>query len=459
MKILMNRQGHVFTVRGGKIIPVSTSSPLPNKYKEIVTQLVAEPGTHFYRMPYYKVAVVKDRYIVDAFELTPGDFSPGSPFDTLYAVQQYVNGTIVLPRMYLYPTARCNCNCPICQFQERHRRGLQLCSTEMRRTLAMYHAYRGDIQEQTLIVSGDGEPLLYPAINELLDDAFSNRMRVFLTSNLTIPNRSGLYEKLTQCSMITISIKGLTAVAYAKYQGLRDESKFNTVMCNLETLLKLREDTKRVSKCLIGIASLILPENSSVYNSFIDRAAAMGIDYLYLNQVEPSCEKHGIVFTDSEKAETLRQLQEYSIAPHKSMTVRVSSDPFRKRGGDTVYYDASVKRKNKDICGSALFNPLVLADINGKAKMLACRNSDLFDKPEFAYRLNNGQIDHTSIALVMEAARDCRHCRLERQVKHLDKMLTLAKKYREACEYLLVFNLEKLKEHAYSFINFETVIR
>lgn len=460
MNILMNRQGDVFTERNGILIPVNAASPLSDVDREIVKQLSAEPSAHFYKTPYHKVAGVKDNCIVDFFNLTPGDFSPGSPFDTFYAVQQYQEGMLVLPRMYLYPTARCNCNCTICQFQDRHKHGVQLDPLEMHLALNTFHAYCSNIQEQTLIVSGDGEPLLYPALYELLCSAFNYNMRIFLTTNLTIPDSDGLYEMLTQCSMITISIKGLTALAYAKYQGLHNQLIFDQVLFNLEKLLKLREKAGRKTKCLIGITSLILPENSSVYRSFINHAASIGIDYLYFNQVEPSCKKYGIIFTDAEKTETLCQLQEYATAPHKNLTVRVSSDPFRQLDNNTVYFDACKLRENKEICGSALFNPLVMADSNGKAKMLACRNSDLFDKPEFSYRFKNGyEIDNISIISVMNAVRGCSDCRLERQVRHFDKMLTLAKQYREGCEYLLVFDLKKLKEQAYAFIHFESIVR
>lgn len=401
--------------------------------------ILADPTSDFFRTPFNAVCFAHNGQLLESFSMTPGDFNPGSPFTTFRAVRAYVrDGTLLYPRMYLYPTAACNSRCRICQFRDRHRVGAHLSAEAMEGALGVLRVNRGQLPDQTLIVSGDGEPTIYPHIERLLELAGGDGLRVFLTTNLLVSpeGRPRLYQLLAaNCRMITVSIKGLTPDAYKKYQG---RTGFDEVMRHLETLCELR------ARCgntwlNIGVASLILPENTGAYAAMIRRCAALGVNYLYFNQVEPSPERWGIAFPEAQKAETLGELTE--AAQHPGLLVRHAADPFATRYAGTAYFDAAASNENP-ICGSALFNPLVLAGASGDGRWLACRNGKLFDDDMYRFDVEDGAVTSASISRVMAARAGCHACRLERQVKHFDRLYSIETRY-SGGEYLLRFDLAR----------------
>lgn len=462
-EVYLDRDGSLFRLGGGRLLPIPEEEICQDTNSAgLLRKLRLDPFSSFYMTPFYKVVYASGHVPLGDFRLTPGDFNPGSPFDAICAAHEYVaHQKLYFPRMYLYPTSACNSNCKLCQFHERHREPTSLQKDEMIKALQVLRRHKGGIRVQSLIVSGDGEPLVYEHLPELLRTASRMDLRIFLTTNLLKPYRSNkaLYEAITQtCSMVTVSVKGLSPEAYAEQQGLKGNRWFEQVMDNLAFLFELRGQLQKEESCLIGVASLILPENSRHYRSMIDKLHGMGADYFYLNQVEPSAEKWGIAFSEEEQRETMRQLAEYGRSPYCGFVVRCAANPFSQRHGGTVYYDAAGERAHPDICGSALFNPLVLSD-GGKAKWLACRNGDLFSKEAFRFETADGEVSQASVDKVMGAASCCHTCRLERQVKHFDKMIGIERGGIQDLQYYLVFDADKILSGAYDFINFEDVVK
>lgn len=462
-QLLMDRTGNLYGVRHDRLVPFSPKGrSAPRGLDTLLATLQRDPMASFFKTPFHRVAYSIGDRLQGTFPMTPGDFSPGSVFDAVRAVRSYLSKReLLLPRMYLYPTAECTSRCVLCQFHHRHRQGGSLSGAEWRQALDIFFRHKGDVHEQSLIISGDGEATLYPEIREILETARAGGARIFLTTNLLTPftGNEALYRRMAEsCAMITVSIKGLTPEAYAEQQGLPGLPLLQQVYSNLEALLALRAACGRERECLIGVASLILPQNSDVYISTIDKLSWLGVDYFYLNQVEPSLEKWGISFTEEEKYATLRQLAEYDEAPHTGMIVRCASNPFRQRYGDTVYYDAARLRRHPDICGSALFNPLVLSSPGG-ARWCACRNGDLFADDAFRHTVADGRLRPGAIDRVMRAAAGCRACRLERQVKHFDRIIDVERRYGCGAEYHLVFDVQQLLDNRHWFGSFDQVAK
>jgi wyosine [tRNA(Phe)-imidazoG37] synthetase (radical SAM superfamily) len=428
----------------------------------ILNKIKADPMSSFFKTPFQSIALFSDFQLVDEVAITPGDFNPGSAFDAAFAVRNYVkNNKVSFPRLYLYPTSVCNCQCPICQFSGRHLKKNHLSEQSLNETFTVFQKFKGDTSEQSLIVSGDGEPMVYPHLQQLLNRAMSQNLRIFLTSNFTQGYNQNLelYELMAQSlSMLTVSIKGLSPEAYSKYQGVNNPDLFHNVMKNLQKIVELREKYKN-KRLIIGVASLILPENTGYYGQFADLLDNMGIDYFYLNQVEPTAEKWGIHFSEEQKINTLHWILSNSNTTRRSLIVRCSNNPFERKSGETVYYNAKAEKQNKDICGSALFNPLVLSDLNGSAQWIACRNSDLFEKDEYRFIVEDQNILPGSIQSVMHATGNCTSCRLERQVKHFDKLLTIERENNSKGDYLLLFDLDELAGKYPKFISFESIIK
>ena len=464
-EFLLDEHGCIFHIDNDQLIPFDPNGSLfASGEKEIINKLRSDPYSSFFKTPFYQLAKVVGGRITGRVSLSPGDFYPGSPFDVVHALRSYLfNGELLLPRMYLYPTAKCNCNCTICQFHERHKDGYELSRESMLNALSVLKNHRGGLRTQSLIVSGDGEPMLYPHLSELLDLAKKDSLRVFLTTNLTMSSHSHkhIYEMIAKSvDMLTISIKGLTPSAYGKYQGVANKKLFSQVLKGLELLVTLREKYGRKDEMVIGVASLILPENTYAYIDFIDYLHSIGVDYLYLNQVEPSVERWGIKFSSEQINETLCRIKAYSGNAYEDLMVRCANNPFRQHYVNTLYYDAAFERENTDICGSALFNPLVIAAAEDKMTLTACRNSDNFGNDSFSYDLSeDGNISVRSIEAVMTAAKDCHVCRLERQVKHIDKMISLERQDVGKGIYGLIFDMCKLMTGYYRVIRFDDMLK
>jgi wyosine [tRNA(Phe)-imidazoG37] synthetase (radical SAM superfamily) len=461
-EIYLNCAGDIFTEQNNRLHQINCKE-LPAGINSTIHKLQNDSYASFFKTPFHRVAYGINSKLCGEFSMTPGDFNPGSPFDAFYAVREYIrNRELYFPRLYLYPTSVCNSHCALCQFHSRHRENTSLSISAALDVLKTLRHHAGKIKAQTLIISGDGEPMMFPYLQELLEKAMESRLRIFLTTNLRKPCKKNqtLYETIAKtCAMITISIKGLSNEAYIRHQGTKEPEEFEQVMENLTALAELRGKYGREEDCLLGVASLFLPENTPHYQTMITRLHNLDIDYFYINQVEPSVEHWGILFTEEEQHETLRQLSEYAMSPHKNMIVRCAGNPFKQAYGNTVYYDAAKLRIHPELCGSALFNPLVLS-VEGNAVWHSCRNSELFGNHSFMYQTEDRQITANSVTGVMSAASSCHNCRLERQVKHFDKIIDLEIKHiADKLDYYLVFDTERLPEKGNCFIKFENAVK
>ena len=457
-ELYMNSTGEMFTVAYGVFQPVDSTALAPQA-QQLANALGADPYQSYFKKPFRMVAYGKGDRFYGEFPMTPGDFNPGSVFDACAAVRRYVrDGEVSWPRLYLYPTSVCDSHCALCQFHDRHSEATALAPDQAEIILGALREHSDGVHAQTLIISGDGEPATWPSLPELLGAAGEAGLRVYLTTNLRKPftRHQRLYEAMAKdCAMITVSVKGLSGAEYARQQGVSSDEEFERVISNLEQLISLRREYGRQADCLIGVASLILPGNAPYYAAMIERLHAMGVDYFHVNQVEPSLDHWGIGFTTEERAQIAGQFGEYAKNPHTDMTVRCPGDPFEQAHGDTVYFDAAKLRLHPGVCGSALFNPLVLS-AGGQARWLSCRNSDLFADP--AYSFTPGVA--SSVAGMMQAAAGCHKCRLERQVKHFDKIIDIEMMHRhDDLDFYLVFDLDALLAHDQCVTHFENVLR
>ncbi|MBF0563905.1 MAG: radical SAM protein [Nitrospirae bacterium] len=415
----------------------------------------SNPSQIFFKTPFSFISYAVDDKIINSFRAHPSSFYPGTPFDVFDAVESYLKDRkLVIPRFYLYPSSVCNSRCTICQFNFR-RKSLSYIKFEIIKKILNFMA--GQKPRPKLlssIISGDGEPTLHPEFSKILDYSAGLNINTFLTSNWILPHDKGnkIMETVARnISMLTISIKGLDSHAYHLYQGM-DEARniFNRVIENLETLLENLERFKRRDQILIGIASLILPENTPFYGKLIKYFVSLKLDYIYLNVAEPSYEKWGIHFTDTEKRETLDSLSSLREDYESCGTlIRFPANPFKTRYNQSVYYDAD-NRKVKHICGSALWNPTAISINNNNGILLSCRSSENFNDKNFWYSSDIDSddlcnvMDSPKISMVMESTKNCHQCRLERVVTLFDKILDTEIENDLKGTFLLTFDVNKI---------------
>ncbi|MEI7941762.1 MAG: radical SAM protein [Candidatus Riflemargulisbacteria bacterium] len=438
--ISLNNKGNLYLNNGSRLRPVS----LEEAKKLGIDSLTANHLQHFFKTPFTSISYISGGRELERFTTHPSSFYPGSPFDVFSAVKTYLEtSAVIFPRFYLYPSSACNSKCIICPFRFRHQNPFYIPLETMQGIIDYMHGQTPRPKTLSAIISGDGEPSLHPDFKKFLLYMSEKDIRMFLSSSLILPG-STAKDKINviadTVSMLTMSIKGLSPEAYHKYQGV---DSFSRVMNNMKTLVNRLNNQNRRQEALLGVATLILPENTGHYVEMVRRFVELGIDYVYLNVVEPSYKQWGITFSETLKQQTITELNALKEFNNSGTVIRFSTDIFQGTTENSVYFDAN-NRQNTDICGSALWNPLFMSD--GKhTDMIACRSSDKFLNADFSFgKTNKGQdlstlVSDENIKRVMANTSKCFNCRVERQVKLFDDLINIERTYDFSGEFVINF--------------------
>ncbi len=480
--LLLGSDGSVYRVTDGRL------TPLDEQQQTTIAGLLAlaqNPTQHFFKTPYYAAVYAVESSVVGLIRIHPSSFAPASPFDTFTAIERYYTiGEFSIPRFFLYPSGICNSSCGICQFRSldrfkdkpRNERIIPLNVVKMiSRELS---SMRAGLKTVAVNVSGDGEPMQHPHFADILYRLKHDGFRIFLTTNLITDDEQALHAIVENVEMITVSIKGLNHSAYDHYQGRQGRTTFALVMRNLAILLTLLRQSGYRQQVLVGVATLLVPENTDYYRKMVERYVDLGIDYLYFNPVEPSYREWGITFTKRQRDETAKFLLELKSMDCACTIIRYPGFFYSDDLTKSIYYDSRL-RDNIDLCGPAMWNPTIIAtDTKGRrgARVLSCRSSNNFIEPNFWYAdgecnnvnrmgrdLKATERDLLACALsdrhqdVMQAARDCSECRLERHVKIYDHAISLMKLHGFSGRFFLAFSPDDLVMRGRAIAFHETV--
>lgn len=488
--ILLGEDGVSYRVVEGKLARVEQPD---RTMMDGLKELEQDPAQHFLRQPFHAAVYEVDNKVVGSVRIHPSSFAPASPFDTFKAIEGYfTRGALAIPRLYLYPSGTCNSACGICQFRQLDRFSGQrrdkrfLGYRVIEKILDDLSSMRGDLKSVAVNVSGDGEPTQHPQIADILNRLKRDSFDVFLTTNLIVDDARILRAIVDSVAMTTASIKGLSEVAYDHYQGRHSGTTFARVMSALKALLESLNRCGRREQALVGVATLVLPENTESYREMTKRFIDLGVDYLYFNPVEPSYAAWGIEFSEVQKRATIDFFSELKSLDCGRTLIRYPGSFSFHETKRSLYFDART-RENTELCGSAMWSPTVIAtDTIGKtgARVLSCRSSENFREPLFWYvdgkhfdeeKREGGGVDveHSTTtggdssilaaalserhAAVMEATRACSQCRLERHVKMFDRTISLMKRHEFKGRFLLAFRHEDLVARGRAITFEETV--
>ena len=104
------------------------------------------------------------------------------------------NGYIIPKHVQFIPTNRCNLHCSFCSCENRDRT-LEMGMDEIRRMVS--HLVMHGTHAVT--ITGGGEPLLHPDINEIIECFASHGIQVGLVTNGVLLDRCTALEHLTWC--------------------------------------------------------------------------------------------------------------------------------------------------------------------------------------------------------------------------------------------------------------------
>lgn len=124
---------------------------------------------------------------------------------------------------------------------------------------------------KSVMLAGEGEPLLHRHINEMVEDTVLAGVDVAFTTNGVLLDKLDLEG----VSWVKVSVNAGTRSTYAKVHQTK-EKDWDRVWENL------REAVKRKGKCTIGVQMVCLPENAGEEKELQARCEDAGVDYCVL---------------------------------------------------------------------------------------------------------------------------------------------------------------------------------
>jgi TDP-4-amino-4,6-dideoxy-D-glucose deaminase len=255
--------------------------------------------------------------------------------------------------MELFISESCNANCRFCYRNGGIYSGQKVLSNAEFVNIINEFA---DLQGEYLDISGGLEPLLGPAILDVLRTGIERNLKVSLYTNGIALDKPGLLDYLLRIDKVRIS---LNAYDRENYRDIIGVDQFDKVKDNIINFLKAREDSD--SKVKIGIVFLVFKENYARIFTVIELAQELGIDFLDLRTIHVT---GGGDFSDRQRKELasiLRQTKREMIsANYGRLSVSIA---------DTFYYivhENSLLKNLRNDYTSALVNFRVTVTASGK---------------------------------------------------------------------------------------------
>jgi len=186
-------------------------------------------------------------------------------------IEEIVKGNMPAPVvLHIYPTNTCSNNCAFCIMKDERSR------------------YKGHLQKHTLFktlddaqkydiklihLSGGGEPLLHPDINEYLQRSKRYPARIALSTN-------GQFLRPEHCENIHHIRISLNCSEADMYQQITGNDCFDRVLSNVESLLKYRNE-KSIA-CDVGLGFVVTPQNWRQIYKFCWYGMKLGVDFVHV---------------------------------------------------------------------------------------------------------------------------------------------------------------------------------
>jgi MoaA/NifB/PqqE/SkfB family radical SAM enzyme len=196
-------------------------------------------------------------------------------FYHLDRLDTWLQGKAVYPiTVEIHPSDFCNNKCYYCYYRKEKRFIGKKDFVKILKKLKV-------IDTKGIILSGGGEPLLNPEINDFLKLVKRNNFSLGLITNLNIYNKE-LFKNILECAeWCRVS---LDASSRKTYKNIRMTDMFTTVLDNIKMLVKLRNEMS--SHTTLGIQMVVCKENINEVFRFIKLASDLKIDYSQIRPLE-----------------------------------------------------------------------------------------------------------------------------------------------------------------------------
>lgn len=164
------------------------------------------------------------------------------------------------------PVGACNHRCTFCAVDYIGYKSVMLDG----KFLIMRIEEMAELGIKSVMYAGEGEPLLHKQINWIVAATVCAGIDVSFTTNGVLLNK---LDTLPECDWVKVSVNAGTAAAYAAVHRTK-ERDWDTVWSNL------RDAAKRKGDCMLGVQTLLLPENQHEVQALYDLCDYAGVDYL-----------------------------------------------------------------------------------------------------------------------------------------------------------------------------------
>lgn len=178
------------------------------------------------------------------------------------------------------PVGQCNHRCTFCAVDYIGYVNRTLSTSKLTDALANM-SFNG---VKSVMFAGEGEPMLHPDIEYIVESCNNYGMDVGFTTNGTMMDDYFL-SCLHACSFIKVSMNAGDEETYSKIHQVK-RSHFEMVWKNISSAIKAKKDNDL--NVAIGVQCLLLPDNMHTIKQLARRCWEVGVDYLVLKPYSQS---------------------------------------------------------------------------------------------------------------------------------------------------------------------------
>jgi len=238
-----------------------------------------------------------------------------------------------------------------------------------------------DLGIKSLVLTGDGEPTLNPAVYQAVIEGKKKGLDIGFATNGVALNEEKIEALLNSCTWLRFNLSAVSRDAYKSIHGV---DLWEKVQVNIQQAVDLKKKLK--SNCTLGLQMVLIPQALDAVVQEAMFAIANGLDYFVIKQFsDPGCEEMSQFkldwYDNPEVMKTLRLAESFSNEHTKIVP---------KYG--TI---ASKGRRPYDHCVDC---PLIF-QISGSSKCYPC--GYLFGNDKYCY----GDLKESSLKEILDSER------------------------------------------------------
>lgn len=204
-------------------------------------------------------------------------------------VNRWFNGENIYPiYIEVSPCGTCNHRCIFCAFDYLSYKPQLIDKNIFIKTLSEL----GSLGIKSIMYAGEGEPFIHKDMVEFITHTKKRCIDCAIATNGILLNKEKIERILPSLSWIRVSINAGKKGTYEKIHKAKSND-FNTVIKNLETMVKVREKNKY--KSTIGIQIILLKENYDEIITLAKLLKNIGADYLTIKPFIQHPMSHNII--------------------------------------------------------------------------------------------------------------------------------------------------------------------